>query len=121
MAIEARRSCRFGIVAMPHRNVLQTDGVVQILHRVLISLRRDDVIACGVHVTGIHAPCHGNNRTETLYQFRDLLEGTAQRVFGPGGILNYTLKPQPARSRPSVAFWMESAARRSPSSLRRPR
>src|SRR5437588_3103930 len=88
MTIDPRGACRFGIVTMPHRDVSQTNRVLQILHRVFKPFARDNVIAGSMHMAGVDTCRYGNNRAKTFYQLCYLLKGATQRVLRACSILD---------------------------------
>src|SRR5579885_1786452 len=55
MTIEPRSTRGFGIVAVPNWDVLQSNRVLQILHRELVAIRRDNVVSRDVCVASIDA------------------------------------------------------------------
>src|SRR5438270_8611686 len=80
MAIELRCSRGFGIVAMPNWDVPQPDSVLQICHRVLVAVGRNDVVPGNMRMAGIDTGGDREHRAQTLHQLRNLLEGATQGV-----------------------------------------
>src|SRR4051812_36355241 len=77
---------------MPYCNVLQSDGFIELPHGLLVSFGRNDVVTGNVGVAGINA-CHNRNHAaQSVEQLSHLLERAAERVLGPGGVLDRDLQ-----------------------------
>src|SRR4051812_41085866 len=92
MTIEFGSPRSFGVVAVPHGYVLQSDCCVQLPHALFIPFRRNDVVSGDMRVAGVNASGNRNHAAQAIQEFRHLLEGAAQRIFRAGGVLDRDLE-----------------------------
>ena len=88
VTVETGGALGFGVVAMPDGNVAETDGGIEVVHRLPVSGEADEVVSGDVGVAGVDAGGDGHERTEEGEQLGNLLEAAAKRILGAGGVLN---------------------------------
>src|SRR5437588_12762310 len=88
MPVQSRSPLRLRVIAMPHADVFQPYGPLQMLQRELPSVIADDVIARYMNVTSINARSHRQSSAQHFDQFRNLLKRATQRILRSGGVLD---------------------------------
>src|SRR5579862_2099045 len=88
VAVELGAAIALGIVAVPHVDVLQADGLIEVPHRLAHALGVDDVVAGDVRVAGVDTGPDGNDRAQQFEHLRNLLEAAAERVLCAGGVFD---------------------------------
>ena len=88
MTVELRSTCCLRIIHVPDMHIFGPDLRLNLLHRSFITICTHNVIARNVGMAGIEANADRRMRAQRLQQFADLFETSAQRVLGPGRILN---------------------------------
>jgi len=86
--VQLRSARGLCVIAMPHPDILQTDGSVELGQCFAKTLLGNNVISGNMRVAGVDASAHRNMPVQVLNDFRDLLEAAAQRELGPGGVFN---------------------------------
>jgi len=92
MTIELGAARGFRIIAMPHADVLQSNGRVELPHGFFISFGRNNVVTRNMRVARINTGRDRDDATQPVKQFRDLFERTAQGIFRAGGVLDRDLQ-----------------------------
>src|SRR5579872_586725 len=88
MPVELRAACSLGVVTVPNQDVFQANRVLEILHRVLIAFRRNDLVSGNVGVAGVDAGRNWQDGMKSTDQLSYLFERTAQRILGAGCVLD---------------------------------
>src|SRR5438067_13086186 len=78
MPVEPRAASGFGVVAMPHPNISEADGGIQLGQGLLHSASTHDVIAGHVNVASVNAGCYRQYSAQTLENLCHVLERAAQ-------------------------------------------
>src|SRR6266704_3478349 len=73
---------------MPDGDILYSHGFVELLHRGFISCVAHDVVSRNVGMARIDASSHRNVFPQGLDKLRYLLEASAQRELGSGGVFD---------------------------------
>src|SRR5919108_3892385 len=84
VAVELRTARRLGVIAMPHANILESHGRVQVGESSLHSRRAHEVVAGNMNMAGVDAGSYGHHVAQKLEQFGNLLKAAAQGIFGAG-------------------------------------
>ena len=77
VTVELRSASGLCVIAVPYPDVLEADGFVEVLERLVESLFRNEVIPRDVTVACVNACRHRNMRAQQLNKFSDLLEAAA--------------------------------------------
>src|SRR5205085_8750932 len=88
MAVKLGTARRFGVIAVPDRDIFETDGQVQVAQGLLHAFLTDNVVAGHVYVTGVNAGGHWDDAMQPVYEFGDLFEVAAQRELRSSGALD---------------------------------
>src|SRR6185312_12973029 len=92
MPVQLRAARGFGVITVPHSNIVQTDGGGGLRDGLLVAFRSDDVIAGDVNVAGIQTDRDRRVVAQQCHEFGDLLKAAAEGEFGTGGVLNQDAK-----------------------------
>ena len=66
VTIEFRAARRFRVIAVPDLHLIQTDGRIEMLQRLVKAFLADDVVSGNVRVAGIDAGADRNHASQTL-------------------------------------------------------
>src|SRR5215472_12671922 len=88
MSVEPRAARCFRIVAMPDKDVVQSDGAFQLVERFLIRLATNDVIAGYVRVACVDARTRWHEVVQEVEQFCDKDAVATEREFRSGGVFD---------------------------------
>ncbi len=107
MAIQMRAARSLSVIHMPHADALASEQVFNLTHRRLIPFGADDIVAGHVSVAGIETGRNRRNRAQAGNELRHLLQRSAQRELGAGGVLDQEGEggPAPRVARPARARW----------------
>src|SRR5258708_19472796 len=68
-----------GVVAMPYHDVLQSDGLVELFHRLAPALFGNNIVSRNPGMACVDARAHRTNRLQLLQQLSHLLERSPER------------------------------------------
>jgi hypothetical protein len=88
MPVQLRSARGLGIIAMPHVNIPQADGAMQLIQSVGKSFVAHNVVACNVGVAGIDTSSRGHELRQQVQQLGDLLEVAAEGKLRASSVLD---------------------------------
>src|SRR5665213_4092634 len=93
VAVELGAQRRLRVVAVPDAHGVEADRCADELHVVVVALLRDEVVARDVDVAGVEADIDRGAGAEAGDEFRNLLEGRAERELRAGRVFDEDLQP----------------------------